>query len=411
MDQCRHKKTDAAYVDAKLKQWDILAELDNKLPDYSPDVEPFINKKRALGYFIWGETGSAKSTEMMDLAESYYDDQYIIFDSYGAPDDFENCFWAVHPDEKPNNMEPRKQKRWYPCIYIVPSYAQFILPDKYKERVRIMYDTGGWPNPKKYYAEFVRNVFDTAQKEHRVVVFVNSAYASEHVMIRWFKIWDEFKDIMKFQPEVAYRVFLMFREVGHLIGSGVKIHRGGTSSADMKAKMKEVASTCRHIGGTLSYAMDTQRFRDVFGDVRENFHRYILKRGKNTAIDPDDKEIGWIVDTIFNAHNRAANYPMGSSNYMQAKANANRDYPLFSDLKVSEGYFVDPTKQIRRIYRNLPMPRCLVKSEGDNFQKITGIRIELDKGLREQAILEDCSKPTKERKKQAKNDDFGASPL
>lgn len=306
----------------------VNAFIPSKAPEEKKELEPFINFKKRLGYFIFGEKGSGKSSIGAWLAEQYYKEGYVIFDCYSEVD-YENCFWVV------------KRKAAYPCIFIIPRYVQITIPDEYKQLVKVMYDDEG-----------IDKLLSTAQKEKRILVFVNSAYDEDHSreVLAGF-----FNDLPRVNTRLNILTFILIRELAHLAPEGLML--SATAKITKKALLRFVLG-CRHF--YFNFSMDIQSLKNAFSSLRKRGNRVIIKQ-----LDDDEdlpKALKW-----FNKKLAAK----------QAQTNSYKEFPNLEKLYPREYYGLYPTKDFFK--GSFPLPKFHLKGIDDNFQLMTGITFDINK--------------------------------
>ena len=289
--------------------------------------EPFINTRRSLGYFISGKKGVGKSAYGAHLGEKYYKAGHLVFDCFSARD-FENCYWVI------------KEKREYPCIFILPRYAKAEIPEKYKSLVKVMYDDMG-----------LEKILKTAHNEKRIVVFVNSIYEREHSLA---VLAGFLNDAFKVNEKLNIDIFMIFRELSFLAPQNLKLY--DNAKLTKRALMGFVVE-CRH--HRFSFTMDMQFLTMLFKHIRGLYDRIVIKK---TTPDLIPGELQWFLNQLKMNRSSGANYKAYPPVY---KLFNNEYYGVYDS-----GLFFKDT---------FPLPAFHLKREKDSFRTITGITFSIDK--------------------------------
>ena len=300
--------------------------------------EPYFNINRAMTYLIIGLRGAGKSALLATIAEKYYRTGHVIFDTFSATD-YESCYWAI------------KGKLAYPCIFILPDYADFEIPPPYRDLITIRKDSEG-----------LRGALECALSERRILVFVNSAYEDEHMLSTLSTFYNE---LVPLNNELDVDIALIIREVRHLAGTNLNLYENAKMT---KVALTKLATIARH--HRITTILDLQNITSLFKSVRDLSDRVIIKRSLPSMI-PD--EFSWVLKRIENQHN----IPRGTPAYRAIL----KKYPKIYSLYPNEGYF------LRTDGRGLSkaktqMPGFKSKQEKDNFFKITGIKMTVDEDLK-----------------------------
>jgi energy-coupling factor transporter ATP-binding protein EcfA2 len=293
------------------------------------DSDPFINFLRSMIFVIIGRRGSGKSSFLAYLGQVAYEEQATVFDSFGA-EDYENCFWVV------------KEKKAYPCIFIVPPYVDVDLPDAYKELIKVMPDTCA-----------LEDIMKAAHDEKRVIVFVNSAYHKDDRPRMFDLLAGYYKDIEGINERLGYNIFIMAREMRQISqGAGkVKLHENAEKT---KSSLILLSTTCRH--HRISLGLDGQFFNQSDAEIVDHYDRIAIKCGPSFKI-PDK---------------------------LQAYSSVSHGLKKVCDIIAESGWKpvekLEP-KEYYQLYdsgelykKTFPLPKFHIKREGEFFQLMTGIK-------------------------------------